>query len=75
MQQPVLDKKPRYLDCNEIMARLSVGRTTAYAIIRSLPHLKFGGNIRVREDVFEEYIRRNTVKPPEYSEYKAAWRK
>ena len=57
MQQPVLDK-PRYLGCNEIMARLSVGRTTAYAIIRSLPHLKFGGNIRIarEKNVFSRSI-------------------
>lgn len=67
--------KPAYLSAKQVMLRLSIGKTAAYELMRRVPHLKFGGTIRVREDVLDDFIRHNTVRPQGYAEIKAAWRK
>jgi len=56
--------EPRYLSANEIRARLGISRARAYEIIRELPHVKFGANIRVAESAFAAWLKVHTVAPP-----------
>ena len=48
---------------NDVMARLSVKRSCATEIIKSLPHIRLNRSLRIDKQVIEDYIQRNYEMP------------
>ena len=53
----------RYLNANEVMERLGIGRTTAYALFSTegFPGVKFGKTLRVSEVELEKWLDNHRV--------------
>lgn len=45
----------------DVAALLGVSRSSAYALMGRMPHVKIGGILRVAESELQAYVRRHTV--------------
>ena len=50
----------RLLDIKALRERLPLGRTRLYALVRECRHVRIGGRVFLREDDYEDLIRRCT---------------
>ena len=58
----LLRRGDTYITVSEIAHELRVARMTVYRLLRSgeIPSVRIGRSFRVRRDVFEDYLARNT---------------
>lgn len=46
----------------DIQNILRIGRNQAYKVIKAIPHMRIGKNIRVSKIAFDEWVRKNSDK-------------
>ena len=54
-----LSMSKKLLNIEDICNLLGIGKNTAYQLVKSIPHIKIGRRILVREDDLEKYIEKN----------------